>query len=198
MRGAVGAAVDSLQAGVKKLSSEVASLVSGNETTAGSETMQQGMKPDLCLAEIPEMDAEIEERSDVLLVVMTTSDSKELPTLRRSARELAKQAQYPKQRHQSTESQRDQSIEKQRDQSTPAHGLGSRPTSNLSEQSAARVEQSTQEPIQVEITMEEVNGGARLTFQPKNGDRDLKLLRDRLKEDVEAVDNGACGTAARG
>lgn len=177
MRGTFGVAVDSLQAGVTKVSREIAHVFAGDEDQKGSSG--------LCPLYIEGVEARVEPQQDSISLVLTTDDKNRVPELQRKANSLAEKQQYPTTGGSKSSSQ-------------PLREPGSDATSQASgqtnaggqAQASASGTTDSEQPIDVSVTTQNTDDGVRIKFVPKNAK--LDELRARLERDAERLDEGRC------
>jgi hypothetical protein len=92
MRGNVGTALDSMEAGVKKIRDEIMARVSGEEEE--SATAKLRADSGLCPLDVEDADAEVEKTNTAIIVVLTTDETDAVAELQRKAAEFAKQDAY--------------------------------------------------------------------------------------------------------
>ena len=93
MRGNVGTALDSMEAGVKKVRDEIMARVGGEDE---EEPAAAKLRADsgLCPLDVEDADADVEKTNTAIIVVLTTDEADEIAELQRKAAEFAKQDAY--------------------------------------------------------------------------------------------------------
>jgi hypothetical protein len=167
MRGTIGNAVDSVEAGVQKLAGEMGNLFSSNEATTRS---QQTGSIDLCELRVDGTNAELVEQDEALVVRLTTTDQRGVENLRARADRL-KEAHGSGHGSATTENR-------------SKSGTG---TSGTSSASASGGQSSN---LVEDVSVEDVPNGVRVIFTPAPGQR--TTLRQQLSNDVEQIRNRSC------
>jgi hypothetical protein len=88
MRGTIGNAVDSVEAGVKKLASDMGSLFSSNDSNDATASPGGSRDIDLCDLRVEGTQAELTEHDQRLVVRLTASDERAVENLRTRAEQL--------------------------------------------------------------------------------------------------------------
>jgi len=178
MRGTLGTATDSLQAGVRKLRVEVSEAIGlKGETAPTASESRVAEDSGLCRVEMSGVEADVERAGNRVTVTLTTDEDQNVAELQRRASELAKSTksyeltrQEPKQSKQAADSPR---------AAEPVTAQGD--------------PKVTPDRVDVAVVVEKVEDGAKLTFTPKAGE--LEALRARLEQDAEHLEEGHCRTA---
>ncbi len=174
MRGGFGVAMDSLQAGVQKLSNDVSDMVTSDEDDS-KDSMQAG----LCPLEVPGVAARLEaENGRTVAVVLTTKQRDQVANLQAKARDIAESEKYPN--HESNDEDPNADIEEQT--------AGRNATAANRTDEAANTSEADSMPVS--ITAKDIEGGTKLEFVPEQ--QQLSQLRSRLQKDVERLDGGQC------
>ena len=195
MRGTIGTATDSLQAGLNKLRAEVSQALALNEKPQGQ---QAGSTPlaansGLCPVSVSGAEADVEQEANRLLVTVRTDDQNSISELKRKARSMAKELDS----YRPAQSAADNTSEES-DSSTGAAKTTKKndtPQTGRSEASKATSQPESDGEIQVKVSIEELNDGVKLVFTPTNGD--VKTLRSRLEQDAEQLAKGRCEAPAK-
>jgi hypothetical protein len=151
MRGDIGYAIDSLQAGVTKAGAEIGQLFSSGE----SEEKNGVQRVDLCSVRVDQTSAVISEEGDHIVVQMLTRDQDELDELRERAEALARR---------DAKSAAEQPA-RERSRQTPTDASDS----------------SAQADLIKDVTVENIASGVRVVFAPEPGQRTAlkrELARD--------------------
>ena len=175
MRGTLGTATDSLQAGARKLRVEVSEAVGlkGESAPTASESRVTD-DSGLCRVEMSGVEADVERAGNRVTVTLTTDEDKDVAELQRRASELAKSTK---------------SYEVVRQESKPEPN-----SPGTTESPKAHDDPKvTSERVDVAVAVEKVEDGAKLTFTPKAGE--LDALRARLEQEAEHLEEGHCRTA---
>jgi len=175
MRGTLGTATDSLQAGVRKLRVDVSEAVGLKDDSAPTAS-DSGVADDagLCRVEMSGVEADVERAGNRVTVTLTTDAEKDVAELQRRASELAKSTK---------------SYEVAREESkTQPSSPGATESTTADDQSKVNAER-----VDVAVAVEKVEDGAKLTFTPKAGE--LDALRARLEQEAEHLEEGHCRTA---
>lgn len=181
MRGGIGTATDSLQAGVSKLSAEISQAFASDEGSAGAAANDMGQAPAsdsaLCRMGVSGARAEVERQDNGVTVTVTTQDSQSVPELQRRADELAK----------STDSY---GVKPARAESEAARTDANPPVDSSAPGKQGSATAKTPETIDVKVSAEKLDDGAKLTFTPKNGQ--VAPLLEGLERDAEQLGQGRC------
>lgn len=147
MRGALGNAVDSLQAGVGKLAREMGDLFESEETAA-----RQGSQPgidaagiDLCEVQVDVAGAELSEEEEKLVVSLTGADPQAIEELR------------------------DRAARWHRQQGVSADAEATEEGRMAGDDQASRAAQAP--PLIEDISVEDIQRGVRVTITPAEGQR---------------------------
>ena len=169
MRGGIGNAVDSMEAGVKKLASDMGDLFSSNDTTSSA----QGTRNiDLCDLRVEGTKAELIEQDQRLVVRLTTHDQRAIETLRARAEQL-------KDGHGTIHG------------STEAGNRISSGTGTYGTPSSGQGASAGQSSNLVEgVSIEDDRDGVRVIFTPAPGQ--ATALRQQLSNEVEQIRNQRC------
>lgn len=181
MRGTLGTATDSLQAGVRKLRMDVSEAIGlkGESAPVASES-RAAEDSGLCRVEMPGVEADVERAGNRVTVTLTTDEDKNVAELQRRASELAK----------STKSYEVARQESKQTKPTKQEPNSPGATEHATAESDPKV---TPERVDVAVAVEKVEDGAKLTFTPKVSE--LEALRARLELEAEHLEEGDCRTA---
>lgn len=173
MRGTIGTATDSLQAGVRKLRAEVsqALALNGGAEQGGTRQAEAASKPNLCVMNVPGADAKVDEQGNRVMVTVTTKENKSVADLQRKASELAK--------------------------TTEAYGSAATTGTPGAQPEKAPTEQASKgdaHQVEVDVSVKNVDDGVKITFTPKREDSADALLA-RLKQDAARLTDGQCAPA---
>jgi hypothetical protein len=176
MRGRLGVATDSLQAGVRLLTTRISRALASNEER-DSASAPLAADSGLCPVEVQGAEAEVEQQDQKLVVRMTTNEESAVPELQRRAREMAKaDLAYRGSRSISSEALDDDGHEQ-------GHHRGDADP-------LQRNAEEQNEPIRVNVGVENIEDGVELVFSPKSDD--LDSLKTRLEQDAQFVGKGRC------
>ena len=182
MRGTLGTATDSLQAGVRKLRADVSEAMGLDRETAPTATESRVADDSgLCRVEMSGVEADVERAGNRVTVTLTTDEDKNVAELQRRASELAKSTK---------------SYEVARQESKPQANPTATtkdPTATTKDPTAHDDPKVTPERVDVAVAVEKVEDGAKLTFTPKAAE--LEALRARLEQEAEHLEEGHCRTA---
>jgi len=175
MRGTLGTAADSLQAGVRKLRMEVSEAIGLKGETAPTAS-EPRIRDDsgLCRVEMSGVEADVERAGNRVTVTLTTDEDKNVAELQRRASELAKET-------------KSYDVTRQASQ-TPAKAPGTSEAPSAGDDAKVGPER-----VDVAVAVEKVEDGAKLTFTPKA--TELDALRARLELEAEHLEEGHCRTA---
>lgn len=176
MHGTVPVALDSLEAGITKLSREVSHAFAGDADPSHADS-------GLCPVEMEGVEAEVESRQNSVALVLTTSDEQRVSDLQKKARTIAESPSYPNGASSKQGGEQDKLRE-------PSKQQASRTDSATSSAQAKNTTPEQQQAIEVSVTAQNIDNGVRLDFVPKNGD--LETLRARIERDAERLDEGQC------
>ena len=192
MRGNIGGATDTLQAGLNKLGLEVSQALASVSQPEGQDPADAPLAADsgLCPVEVAGADAEVKQQANQLLVLVTTDEEERVPELQRRAQEMAKSTDNYRPAERVTASGAPAAAEKTAPQS------GARAQKTADQKPMAKDEPAGQpSSIAVKVTAENMEDGVKLMFTPKRGD--LDTLRARLEADAEQLGKGLCRAKPR-
>lgn len=176
MRGDIPVAVDSLQAGVTKLGTEVTNLFTSDSTKVSSDS-------GLCPVRVSKVDTEIETKDESVLVEVTTSEEKDVGDLRQRAMALSKSKTYKPGKLELAASEPGAS-------EAPSNP-GTATTEQRGESATMGDQQVVTEPIPLRrVSVQHIENGVRITFVVKASDRDK--LSEQVSKDAERMEAGAC------
>ena len=162
MRGALGNAVDSLQAGVGKLAGEMGDLFESNGATARQAT-ERGI--DLCQMGADVMNAELVEEEEKLIVRLTSNDQQSVEKLREQAERWEHRG------------------------SASAGSMGTHHDRAAAGEGQAAVGENSR-PLIEDVSVEDIQQGVRLTITPAEGQR--AQLKEQLSTDIEQLRAQQC------
>src|SRR5690606_4514656 len=92
MRGQIGGAVDTLQAGVRKVQAEVSQALASRSDEGAQDRSKDAIAAEsgLCPVEVTGAQAQVEGHDDRVMVTITTDDQQSVPELQRRANQLAR------------------------------------------------------------------------------------------------------------
>ena len=174
MRGTLGTATDSLQAGVRKLRVEVSEAVKvDNQPTAATGEDRAKDRPNadsgLCQVDMSGLEADVQRGQNRIVVMLTTDTKSDVAELQRRASDLASSTK---------------TYEVKAASDTPLQDKSDPPPQ------AAKDEPAAHRSVPVAVAMEKVQDGAKLSFVPSAAA--LEPLRARLVHDAENLEEGRC------
>lgn len=166
MRGALPVAVDSLQAGVRKLGNDIGNVFSSEERKVRADS-------GLCSVAVSGVDTEIEAKGDSVLVEITTNEKQAVGDLQQRAQNLGQLTNY-----------------------RPAVPEPGQEAPAASSRGASAQQPSTEAaPIPLrQVAVQNIDDGVRITFVAASDQRDQ--LREQISEDAERLTSGDCQTSA--
>lgn len=186
MRGTLGSSTDALQAGVRKLRVDVAEAVGlDDDEKAPIASTAAAADSGLCRVDMSGVDADVERAGNRITVTLTTDAEKDVAELQRRASELAKTTTYEiaakgAATQNQQKSQNTQNAQYDKDEPVEA-------TESAAAQGGAM---KSPERVNVQVAVEKVEDGAKLTFTPKT--TDVESLRARLEQEAEHLEEGHC------
>ena len=180
MRGTLGGAVDSLEAGFETVRGEVMAAFDGDdESPSDREGDDDEIAGDarLCPVDVDGVDVEVDKMNGVIVVTLTASDAGAAKSLADRARKVAADGRYALEAQKATRTA---------DAASPAAGQsGAGP---VRQPTAGKIDDQT---VAVETQVQSVDDGSRIIIKPRDA-RDLDALFQQIQADKETLGTGRC------